>query len=267
MNKFQHFVAKHRALSKIIVIVFWWLFWFILWCVALDFGKWTAAVCFALCVIFYTIWVDAAAGAVMKPCLDTLNNKCDPYPLLSETEKLLTYKNTENMKRTILINYAVALRDVGEYQRVYDLLKSVNIDKEPLVLNKCAYYNNLFDICTVLGKDEEARIWFEKYMQVYNDMKGKRAKEMLSSSVTAAKAMDAYMRGDYITAVNLINSNVPKNLRGRVESAMDYARACIALGESERAAEALSFIIQNGNKLYCVNEAAAMLRRIRGVEG
>lgn len=228
---------------------------------------WLAAVFFVVAVFFYSICVDSSAMAIMNTTLKALNEGCDPYPLLSETEKLLAYKNTENMKRTILINRAVALRDIGEYETVYDLLKSINIDKEPVMLNKCAYYNNLFDVCMILEKNDEAGIWFEKYMQVYNDMKGKKAREMLSSSVTAAKAMDAYRRGDYIASINYTNSNVPKNLRSRVEGAIDYAKACIALGEKERAAEALSFIIQNGNKLYCVNEAAAMLRRIRGVEG
>ena len=81
-----------------------------------------------------------------------------------------------------------------------------------------------------------------------------------------SKAMEEYRKGEYLASINTINTRAPKNARENVSNAMTYAMSCIALGENEKAADALAIVIRNGNRLYCVNEAAAMLRKIRGIE-
>ena len=195
----------------------------------------------------------------MQRAIKDLDDNCDPYPLLSETEKLLTYKNSENILQIVLMNRAVALADTGDYQGAYDVQKSINIDKNPVLSTKCTYYNNLFSFCMNLEKFDEAGVWYEKFIHIYDGLKGKRAWKLMSGTADSARALEAYRVGDYDKAIRIINSAEPKNMRVRISGAMDYARVCIAIGEKERAAEALRFVVENGNKLYCVKEAEAML--------
>lgn len=266
MYRLQHFVAKHSILCKVISIIVWAFMWIVLLCGRLNFNIIAGMLCYIICIFSYLLIIDATPSLIMQKTMHPLNNKCDPYPLLLETEKLLTYKNSKSAEQLILMNRAVALSDIGRYQEAYDIQKSVNIDKNPAPINRCIYYNNLFQFCMNLEKFDEAGIWFEKLMQVYADVKGKKALAMLESSIISSKAAEAYRKGDYMASIELTNSNTPKNLRSRVSGAMDYARACIALGENEKAADALAIVIRNGNRLYCVNEAAAMLRKIKGIE-
>ena len=266
MYKLQHFVAKHRTLSKIIMIIVWAFLWLVCMAGTLEFNIVLAIICYILCVLAYFLTIDATPSAIMHKPMKAYNDNCDPYPLYTETQKLLSYKNSKDAQILILINHAAALAETGEYQAAYDTQKSINIENCYVPLNKCVYYHNLFCFCMKLKKYDEAGIWFEKYMQIYGDIKGKNAKKALESITVLTRAMETYRKGQYMECIELVNSNKPSKLVERVSGAMIYADACIALGENERAAEALGFVIQNGNRLYCVTEAAAMLRKIRGAE-
>ena len=45
-------------------------------------------------------------------------------------------------------------------------------------------------------------------------------------------------------------------------ASMVYAKAYIGLGETDKAKEKLNFILENGNKLYMVEQAKKMLEGI-----
>lgn len=51
-------------------------------------------------------------------------------------------------------------------------------------------------------------------------------------------------------------------LRGRVDMALLYARCALQTGNVETAKIKLQFVLQNGNRLFCVEEARKILAEI-----
>ena len=130
----------------------------------------TTEVMLVFFIFVYTVWCQ---DKVMKKASNENDTFCDPYPLLNDTEMLLNSGVKGMMKQVAQINHCVALRCTGQYEKTYEILKGINIDKEAgiIPLNKAVYYNNLTDICTLIGKYDEADVWNGKLMQIYGDLR------------------------------------------------------------------------------------------------
>ena len=143
MNKFQHFVARYKFLSFfLLVILACGIYSFLL--MMLNVQIWGLIIVNLILVFVIYAYVEYSPEPIMRRALKELNDNCDPYPLLEETEKLLTYKNSEVLEQIILINHAVGHRSVGDYQKNLDILRMLNIDKTAGIqpIQKVVYYNN-----------------------------------------------------------------------------------------------------------------------------
>lgn len=260
MTKFYHWVAKHKRTAFVLFSVafclvyslfFYW--WSIpLWAILLFDG-------FLLLVNY--AFVSSCSLKLVQKALQELDNSCDPYPLLEETEKLLSYKNAKTAEQNLLINHCVALRYTGEYQKVYDTLSAINIDKYAgtLPFVKCVYYNNLMDICLLLEKNEQAELLYAKTTMLYADIKNKKQRKALEPNALCAKASDCFRRQDYAQTIQILSEMKPANARMEVGIALLCAEAYLKLGEPERAKAKLLYVIGHGNKLFCVTEARRLL--------
>lgn len=162
----------------------------------------------------------------------------------------------------------MALRNAGDYELAYGLLSMTNIDKHAgmLPLWKMIYYNNLMDLCALMGKHQEAVIWYDKLLMMFHDMKPGKQKEQLRKVVEDNRALYYFCRGEYSQTMEVLGQATPENLSERIENAMMYARTYLAMGEAEKAKENLEFVAQNGNKLYIATEAKALLANMNTVE-
>lgn len=210
-------------------------------------------------------FVNSCHTALLKQPIKANDENCDPYPLLFETEKLLSYKNSPINQQIFLILKCVALHNIGEYSKTFDILSSINIDKFAgmLPVNKVSYYNNLSDICMVLGKNEQANIWYIKMAQMYSDIKDSKSKKMLEPMMQAATASNIFRMGDYKQVVDLLSSIKCPNTVSAVSNAMLCAQAYLKLDAKEQAKEKLEFVIEKGNKLYIVTEAKDILQTLQ----
>lgn len=263
MKALSRWVTKNKLLAMILLCVSEIAIYslFLHWL-----GAWGwLIVLFDLLLIFVNYaFVNSCINILLQEPIKIMNEACDPFPLFQETEALLSYKNSEKNKQVLLINYCVALRNMGGYQKVYELLSSVNIDKDAgmLPIYKVVYYNNLADACALLQKNEQADIWYAKMMQLYSDMKENKMKTALVPNILSAQASNLFRAGAYQQAIAVLDSIRPECLSQAIDNALLSARAFLKLEDKEKARERLLFVIANGNRLYAVVEAKALLNTL-----
>lgn len=213
--------------------------------------------------VILALWIASRPTYFTNKALKKLKDECDPYPLLQEMQTQLTCSYAKSIKQMILINQALALRVIGDYERAYSILESVNIER--FSVNhavKLIYYNNRMDICALMGKHQEAVIWYGKTTQILQDMRPSKQKERLRSVVETNRAVYHFCNGEYDLALCCLGQAKPETLCDRIENAMMYGRTYLAMGETQRAIKPLQFVAENGNKLYFATEARELLAKI-----
>ena len=263
MEKINRWIAKHPGGCKAII----WVALVILgvWMqLELEAPIWLVVIVLAAGILVFFAAIAAVGDALIKKPLETLKNQCDPYPFLEEIKEQQSYPGNNATKQIRTINYALALRCIGEYDQAFALLSATNIDKNagmPLAV-KVVYYNNLMDLCMLMGKNQEAVIWYEKTAQIFHDIKPGKQKEKLRNTVESNRATWHFCRGEYELALQALGRVKIEDLNGRIENAMMYAHTYLALGEKERATKPLEFVAENGNKLYFATEAKELLAKM-----
>lgn len=199
----------------------------------------------------------------LRKAMDALRNCCDPFPILLETQEQMNYPGPKSGKQLNAINHALALREIGQYEKAQALIESINIDKHAVIpAVKLVYYNNRMDICALTGRYAEAVIWYEKTAQIFRDLRPGKQKEQLRHAVEENLALFHYCRGEFELALQVLGQAKPQSMKGRIENAMMFARTYLALGEPEKAKKPLRFVAENGNKLYFATEAKELLAKI-----
>lgn len=260
MNRIQHLVAKYKTVSFIILTIFLCGVYSIV-LLQINAPMWLMFIINLVLAFIIYAYVEYSPDPIMRTALKALNDECNPYPLYEETAKLLTYKNSIVVQQIILMNHAVALRSMGEYQRNLALLKELNIDKAAGMppVNKVVYYNNLMDAYGLLEQYTDAKIWYHKMLQIYGDIKNPKQLEQLQRAVTCANIFYAYCDKNYEKALELLNEMPFTDMKSSIDHAMLYAKTALAMGDTKTAKAKLEYIVRNGNKLYAVKEAQEML--------
>ncbi len=236
---------------------------------------WEIITVFLLAFIFFFIvylFYFHIVNEILKKGIEACEQHCDPEKFLQVTEELLSYGISGWMGQIVLIDYYDALRWTGQYEKTYELLKAVNIDKEAgtELGTKTVYYYNLADICTQLGKYDEADIWYDKMQQIHADIKNVKIKQMNEHMVICGQAYAYYRKGEYEKAVQTVcdlnatdesgNRKIKKCML--IDDSLLLAKCYIELGELEKAKDKLEYVIANGNKLHSVVEAEEILAKI-----
>jgi len=262
MKKFARWCVKYKPLAMLIVstllaaVIAVPLF-------LISAGGWTI---FSFSLLFFLLgllYVNSALNVLMFDAAKSIDEKCDPYPMIEESEFLLKCKLSDFNRQLVSMNYCVALHTIGEFDKVFAILSDINIDKSASMLPvyKFVYYNNLFSVCLKLDKHEAADIWYDKMCKIYGDMKENKQKRNLLVTMDVATAEKIFKNGDFVKTIQIINSTVPSNLYMTVTNSLLCAKAYLELGEKEKAAEKLRFVIDSGNKLYVVSEAKELLKK------
>lgn len=250
-----------------------WISKYFTWLVVLC-GSAAVAVLLALAWVQASVWwillttvvslllirllIQGAPRRLTVKAVKELENTCDPYPLYEETEKLLTYALPKNYRRVYMINYGTALISIGDLRRAYDILHAINIEA-PYVpaVQKYVYYHNLATVCTRLSLMEEAAGCFAYQQRLYASL-SKQIQTAFASNVKSACALERYRVGDPLETMRLLAS-LPRGSRYEgVSNAMLYAKAALAVGETEKARENLDYVIAYGNRLGVVEEAKTL---------
>ena len=254
-------LLKHKLISMIaIALVLCAAISPFLWKISAD--TWIYAIFYMFFAVLAVCFVESASDKLLKAAAKALHDNCDPTVLLSETEQQLEYEKRGITNQLVLLNHTVALGYMGEYSKAFEILSSFDADKYKFISPYRAYIkmihsNNMADTCDELGDLENASMWHEKALAIAKKLGVSGSKEMI-----LARASEDLRRKEYDTALKTLESFKEKNILDRVCASMVYAKAYIGLGEIEKAKEKLSFIVENGNKLYTVEQAKKMLEGI-----
>ena len=202
--------------------------------------------------------MESASDKLLKDAAKALNDNCDPTVLLSETEQQLEYEKRGITNQLVLLNHTVALGYMGEYSKAFEILSSFDADKYKFISPYRAYIkmihsNNMADTCDELGDFESASAWHKKTLDA-----AKKLGMLKSSEIILAKASEALRKKDYGAVLKALEGFKEKNMLEKICASMVYAKAYIGLGEIEKAKEKLSFIIENGNKLYDITTGSVI---------
>lgn len=259
MKWLDRWMAKNPTLAK-------WLFGTLLvGCYSLlallGVPVWAVVLIDLFVLLVNSVHIDGAYGRLLKKPIQALINDCDPYPMLQETTEQMSYGIAGNMEQVVKINHGLALMEVGRYQDALDLLNSINIDRYAgtLPVTRFTYYNNLTCILTLMGEHPEAEVWYQKAVQIYQDLPDGKLKQSLRPAVESMAADAWFRRGEYEKAIECTNALYPPEPCNQISQAMLVARSYIALGRPEEARKPLEFVLSKGNRLHAVSQARAIL--------
>lgn len=267
MDRLYRWICNHRALAKTVYTI----------ALLIDVVYFMPQQSFMLVLLillalFLTFMVFAAIDncyvQLLKKPVKLLNEHCDPYPYLEQTELLATYKLTDTAHQLVFMDQAAMLLDIGNGQEAYDLLMSINIDKYAGILpvQKAIYYNNLACSCLMLSKTEEARIWYEKSRMIAQDIRSEKMKKLLTWAQSTTSAELLYSEGKYDDALDALTDKKAETLRQQVSQAAILGKILFAKGDFARAAEYLTSVCINGNRMYVVTEAKNLLEKLKNSE-
>ena len=218
--------------------------------------------------IISLLFVSSTDRYVMNKAVKQMNEQCDPYILLENAEQQLQRVKSKSYEKLLLINKAVALRDLGQFDEVFSILSTINIDQysTTLPLTKIIYYNNLVDILIIKGDFFQAKIWHAKMMQMINDMKVKEKQKHQLTEISTLNQAELLLADNQLDeAENLINKLSEQiTNRQRISKCMLLAKLYIKRNMPDDAKQYLQFVIDYGNRLYDVIQAKGLLDSLSG---
>ena len=260
MTGFYIWIAKHRVLAYVLALFLLFLPLCVLFHL-LDTPALLGVALLLLWLFIIFVLISSAHGFAVKRACAAHADMGDPEPLFHVTKQLLAGKLSDAARTDTLINHALALREMGELAAAKRILCEINIDKNPgtIAYTKVVYYNNRYDLLSLLGEREEAEIWYAKMMQIYADMPENKLKRQLDNVVAFAKADYCYHSGEYAEASRALSTVKCETLAARISHALARAELCLKKGDTESAKRLLTEIVQKGGKLYAVTLAKQYL--------
>jgi len=267
MDKANKWISEHKIIAFIFYnLICWTPFLLMSLTVEIHLITWIAFGIFILLISL--LFIFSMDLYVLNKAVKQQNEQCDPNPFLETVERQLSRVKSKSYRQLLLINKAVALRDLGRFDEVFSILSGINIDQynTTLPLTKIVYYNNLTDILILKGDFFQANIWHTKMMQLINDLKAnEKQKKQLNEISILNHAELLIVNNNFSEAENLI-SELPESIsnRQRVSKCLLYAKLLMKQNKPDEAKQHLQFVIDYGNKLYDVVQARNMLNILPG---
>ena len=265
MEKLNRWIAKHAMVVYAVSAVLA----FVAAMVAIDrwYGPWALLIYLLLFgwIFLSSRFILNRGGALLKAPLDMLMHRCDPYPYLEEAREQMDYAGNWNMKLSRIITLALALCEVGEYEQMGQLLLSVSPEMVAKAhpANQAIYYSLLCNGYARQKKTAEMEMRHNQFLEAYQSVHNKKHKVWLEPRVISHYASYHFARQEYSQALQFLEKFPDQGLRDRVVRAYSLARIYATINETEKAMEQLEFVINNGNQLYIVTEAKALLAKIK----
>lgn len=261
---FKRWLLKHRILASVLAaVILSATYVFIELYFDIDDNTLVISI-YAAAMMFALLSINLLPLFMMKKPLEQLMKNGDPEPLAQVTGELLNYKLSKSNALSVKINHCVALRECGQLQEAYDILRTIAIDKAPYASSqlKMIYYNNLYDACNLLGDNDQAEFWLNKALDFYNTMPENKFKKALINLYLGLSAEKHYRNGNYDEATKTLDNAVINSLGNELGTAYTRAQIAVKLGKTDEAKRLLEGIVANGNKLYCVTLAKNLLNEI-----
>ena len=197
--------------------------------------------------------------------MNILDNELDPEKFIELTENEYNRNKNKKYRNYMKLNLVAGYSSSGKIETAYEKLKEVDLSKKLYrERNKILYYYNEALILNVLGKKEEATEIYNKELSEEIENIGKRKKD--SEIYNLVKALEGMLfhENDNEKMIEILNEALKKSKTKRQNLGFKYLLATHKekIGEIEEAMELYKEVIENGNKLYIVQEAVEKLKKL-----
>ena len=197
--------------------------------------------------------------------MNILDNELDPEKYIELTENEYNRNKNKKYRNYMKLNLVAGYSSSGKIETAYEKLKEVDLSKKLYrERNKILYYYNEALILNVLGKKEEATEIYNKELSEEIENIGKRKKD--SEIYNLVKALEGMLfhENDNEKMIEILNEALKKSKTKRQNLGFKYLLATHKekIGEIEEAMELYKEVIENGNKLYIVQEAVEKLKKL-----
>lgn len=258
MNRFHRFCSRHRWAPPVMALV------------CIGFCRLVApsvddVVFWMLCGALFMLSLVCGSSStyvLQNTAIRIMNDQCDPFPLLEETNRQLLYVKNRSNRQLLSLNRCAALIEAGDFEWAVTELEKINIDDPtPPSIGRYVYYHNLTCATLACGQMEKAEVYYHEATRLYDDLRGKTQEKMrpLYVSLIADRHL---CYGEYPQAYDLLAPMQPTTQLSRMHRTYSLGRIALAQGDTATARTHLEYVMQNGGRTHLVHDAQKMLEEM-----
>ena len=201
--------------------------------------------------------------------MNVLDKELDPEKFIELTENEYNKNKNKKYRNYMKLNLSAGYSSVGKIETAYEKLKEVDLSKKLYrERDKILYYYNEALFLITLGKKEAAREIYNKYLseEIEKIRNNKKLCEIYCGLVKVLEGM-LFHENDNEKMIEILNEALKKTKIKRQNLGFKYLLATYKekIGKIEEAMELYKEVIENGNKLYIVQEAKEKLGNINRI--
>ena len=199
--------------------------------------------------------------------MNVLDNELDPEKFIELTENEYNKNKNKKYRNYMKLNLSAGYSSAGKIETAYEKLKEVDLSKKLYrERDKILYYYNEVLLLIALGKKEEAKEIYNKDLseEIEKIKNNKKIGEIYCGLVKVLEGM-LFHENDNEKMIKILNEALKKSKTKRQNLGFKYLLATYKekTGEIQEAMELYKEVIENGNKLYIVQEAKEKLENIK----
>lgn len=229
----------------------------------------TTAFCLMVALAPWVILMSVCTQKVNRTVVRSLDEDCDPDPLLDHSRQMLRQYDKKDRRRGAAVlfyrlNEATALLCLGRFDEALDCMDRLEpkLPAKP-TLATLTYWNNRSALCFDLGKREEMAQDLDRTEQLLAQVHlSPSQRVMYQFSLRINRCTQRFLEDGPTEAAEREYQYLldhAANQRQRVSFHSALGQCAMARGAFDEAREHLSFAVQHGGKLYTKRRAEELL--------
>lgn len=211
-------------------------------------------------VLFCAFFFNRAANQKFVNINNIMFEQCECRKYIAEYNRLFA-RSTKRTKDFLLLNLATGYICFGDFEKAFSILNEVNpFFKDNNLGRSCMaiYYNNLLTVYRHFADNKNAESALNMLRAMLSNPKFKPAlKVRINNIIDFHHCISDIEQGNYENAEKVFLDELSSAESRYDRVAINYYLAKIysEKGETEKAEECISFVIQNGGDTFCVQKA------------
>ena len=201
-----------------------------------------------------------------KKYINILDKELDPEKFIEITQNEYDRNKNKRYRNYMKLNLCAGYSSLGKVEEAYQNLKDIDLSKKSLFReqDKILYYYNEALLLQELDRKEEAIVIYkEKILQLKEKFKTNKELEGINPLIEFLNGILFY-ENDNTKMIEILSESLKKlsNKRQILVIKNLLANYKVKAGETEEARKLYEEVIENGNKLYIVEEAKEKLNKM-----
>ncbi len=201
-----------------------------------------------------------------KKYINILDKELDPEKFIEITQNEDNRNKNKRYRNYMKLNLCAGYSSLGKVEEAYQNLKDIDLSKKSLFReqDKILYYYNEALLLQELDRKEEAIVIYkEKILQLKEKFKTNKELEGINPLIEFLNGILFY-ENDNTKMIEILSELLKKlsNKRQILVIKNLLANYKVKAGETEEARKLYEEVIENGNKLYIVEEAKEKLNKM-----